>query len=77
MFHADICGILGNFYSIKCFPNGNVFACLVKLALEAGVGIAVFVRCFVNKQSMKVEIVDTLGNGFSRAPFATVVVCTQ
>ncbi|KAJ6756663.1 PROTEIN S-ACYLTRANSFERASE 19-RELATED [Salix purpurea] len=50
---------------------------LVWLALEAGVGIAVFVRCFVNKQSMKVEIVDTLGNGFSIAPFATVVaVCT-
>jgi palmitoyltransferase len=50
---------------------------VVKLVLEAGVGIAVFVRCFVNKQSMKVEIVDTLGNGFSIAPFATVVVCTQ
>ncbi|KAJ6967451.1 hypothetical protein NC653_035609 [Populus alba x Populus x berolinensis] len=50
---------------------------LVWLVLEAGVGIAVFVRCFVNKQSMKVEIVDTLGNGFSIAPFATVVaVCT-
>jgi len=50
---------------------------VVKLVLEAGVGIAVFVRCFVNKKSMKVEIVDTLGNGFSIAPFATVVVCTQ
>uniref|UniRef100_A0A6N2L717 S-acyltransferase n=1 Tax=Salix viminalis TaxID=40686 RepID=A0A6N2L717_SALVM len=75
--HCRLVVSFGNFYSIKCFPNGNVFACLVKLALEAGIGIAVFVRCFVNKQSMKVEIVDTLGNGFSIAPFATVVaVCT-
>ncbi|KAJ9185103.1 hypothetical protein P3X46_004770 [Hevea brasiliensis] len=50
---------------------------LVWLVLEAGVGIAVLVRCFVNKKSMDAEIVDTLGNGFSRAPFATVVaVCT-
>ncbi|KAM7256094.1 hypothetical protein ACFE04_011835 [Oxalis oulophora] len=50
---------------------------LVWLATEAGVGIAVLVRCFVNKSSMETEIVDRLGNGFSRAPFATVVaVCT-
>uniref|UniRef100_A0A6N2K5E4 S-acyltransferase n=1 Tax=Salix viminalis TaxID=40686 RepID=A0A6N2K5E4_SALVM len=50
---------------------------LAWLVLEAGVGIAVFVRCFVNKQSMKIEIIETLGNGFSVAPFATVVaVCT-
>lgn len=37
-------------------------------------GIAVLVRCFVNKKNMEAEIVDRLGNGFSRAPFATVVV---
>ncbi|XP_015575908.1 probable protein S-acyltransferase 19 isoform X2 [Ricinus communis] len=50
---------------------------VVWLVIEAGVGIAVLVRCFVNKKSMNAEIVDTLGNGFSRAPFATVVaVCT-
>ncbi|CAN0890730.1 Probable protein S-acyltransferase 19 [Linum grandiflorum] len=49
----------------------------VWLVIEAGVGIAVLVRCFANKKSMNAEIVDTLGNGFSRAPFATVVaVCT-
>lgn len=48
--------------------------CLVQLVFEAGVGIAVLVRCFVNKKSMDAEVVDTLGNGFSRAPFATVVV---
>ncbi|KAK1563545.1 hypothetical protein Q3G72_028974 [Acer saccharum] len=50
---------------------------LVWLVTEAGVGIAVLVRCFVNKNSMETEIVDRLGNGFSRAPFATVVaLCT-
>lgn len=47
------------------------------LFIEAGVGIAVLVRCFVNKNSMESEIVDRLGNGFSRAPLATVVaICT-
>ncbi|KAG8364532.1 hypothetical protein BUALT_Bualt18G0006900 [Buddleja alternifolia] len=50
---------------------------LVWLVVEAGVGIAVLVRCFVNKRHMEAEIVDRLGNGFSRAPFATVVaICT-
>lgn len=50
---------------------------LVWLVTEAGVGIAVLVRCFVNKKNMEAEIVDRLGNGFSLAPFATVVaVCT-
>ncbi|KAA8524213.1 hypothetical protein F0562_010643 [Nyssa sinensis] len=47
------------------------------LVIEAGVGIAVLVRCFVNKKGMETEIVDRLGNGFSRVPFATVVaLCT-
>ncbi|KAJ8564380.1 hypothetical protein K7X08_000840 [Anisodus acutangulus] len=50
---------------------------LVWLVTEAGVGIAVLVRCFVNKKNFEAEIVDRLGNGFSVAPFATVVaVCT-
>lgn len=50
---------------------------LVWLVIEAGVGIAVLVRCFVNKKGMEAEIFDTLGNGFTRPPFATVVaVCT-
>ncbi|GKV15322.1 hypothetical protein SLEP1_g26119 [Rubroshorea leprosula] len=50
---------------------------LVWLVMEAAVGIAVLVRCFVNKKTMETEIIDRLGNGFSRAPFATVVaVCT-
>lgn len=42
--------------------------------IEAVVGIAVFVRCFVNKKGMEAEIIDKLGNGFSRAPYAIVVV---
>lgn len=46
----------------------------VQLAIEVGTGVAVLVRCFVNKKNMEAEIVDRLGNGFSRAPFATVVV---
>ncbi|KAL3624649.1 putative protein S-acyltransferase 19 [Castilleja foliolosa] len=50
---------------------------LVWLVVEAGVGIGVLVRCFVNKSHMEAEIVDKLGNGFTRAPFATVVaICT-
>ncbi|KAH9624802.1 hypothetical protein KSS87_007540 [Heliosperma pusillum] len=49
---------------------------LLWLVIEAGLGLAVFVRCFVNKRSMESDIIDRLGNGFSRAPFATVVaVC--
>ncbi|XP_052733618.1 probable protein S-acyltransferase 19 isoform X2 [Vigna angularis] len=48
-----------------------------RLAIEAGVGVAVFVRFFVNKRGMESEIIDRLGNGFSRPPFAAVVVvCT-
>ncbi|CBI34107.3 unnamed protein product, partial [Vitis vinifera] len=47
---------------------------LIWLVIEVGVGIAVLVRCFVNKKGMETEIIDRLGNGFSRAPFATVVV---
>jgi len=51
-----------------CYP----FA--FQLVIEAGVGIAVFVRFFVNKRGMESEIIDRLGNGFSRPPFAAVVV---
>ncbi|CAM8986456.1 unnamed protein product [Rhodiola kirilowii] len=50
---------------------------LLWLAIEAGVGIAIFVRCFVDKKGMEAEIIDKLGNGFSRAPYASVVaICT-
>ncbi|KAK3012041.1 hypothetical protein RJ639_010705 [Escallonia herrerae] len=50
---------------------------VIWLVIEVGVGIAVLVRCFVDKKSMEAEIVDRLGNGFSRVPFAAVVaLCT-
>lgn len=56
---------------------GLMATSLIWLVIEVGVGLAVFVRCFVDKKSMEALIVDRLGNGFSRAPFATVVaVCT-
>lgn len=48
---------------------------LVQLVIEAGVGIAVFVRYFVNKRGMEAAIIDRLGNGFTPVPFPTVVVC--
>uniref|UniRef100_A0A0D9XAS7 Protein S-acyltransferase n=1 Tax=Leersia perrieri TaxID=77586 RepID=A0A0D9XAS7_9ORYZ len=43
-----------------------------RLAIEIGVGIAVLVVCFVNKNSESI-IQDKLGNGLTRAPFATIV----
>ncbi|KAH1158362.1 hypothetical protein AAZX31_11G094300 [Glycine max] len=49
---------------------------LAWLVIEAGVGVAVFVRFFVNKRGMESEIIDRLGNGFSRPPFAAVVGIT-
>lgn len=52
----------------------KIFLSPFQLVIEATVGIAVLVRCFVNKKNMEAEIVDRLGNGFSRAPFAAVVV---
>ncbi|CAM0952895.1 unnamed protein product [Alopecurus aequalis] len=45
---------------------------LLWLAIEVGVGIAVIVLCFVNKNSSRI-IQDKLGNGLSRAPFAVIV----
>lgn len=47
---------------------------LIWLLIEVGVGVAVLVRCFIHKKSMETEIVDRLGNGFSRVPFAAVVL---
>jgi hypothetical protein len=47
---------------------------LALLAVEFLVGAAVFVRCFVDKRATEEQIISKLGNGFSTAPFATVVV---
>ncbi|XWS20826.1 hypothetical protein CRYUN_Cryun30bG0002400 [Craigia yunnanensis] len=52
-------------------------ASLVWLIVEFGVGIAVLVRCFVDRKGTESEITEKLGVGFSRPPFATVVaLCT-
>ncbi|CAL1383628.1 unnamed protein product [Linum trigynum] len=50
---------------------------LVWLAVEFGVGVAVLVRCFVDRKTMDHQISEKLGIGFSRPPFAAVVaLCT-
>ncbi|KAE9593433.1 putative protein S-acyltransferase [Lupinus albus] len=67
------CVGLKNYYSFIALMGFS----LMWLVIEAGVGIAVLVRFFINKREMEYEIIDRLGNGFSRPPFATVVVvCT-
>lgn len=50
------------------------FVYFYQLAVECGVGIAVFVRCFVDKKGMNQLIAEKLGVGFSQIPFAIVVV---
>lgn len=57
-----------------CLTSNQINLSSSQLLIEASVGIAVIVRVFVNKKDMETEIVNRLGNGFSRAPFATVVV---
>ncbi|KAI5075309.1 hypothetical protein GOP47_0009385 [Adiantum capillus-veneris] len=50
---------------------------LLLLVLNWGTGIAVLVRCFVSKSSVERKILERLGSGFSRTPFAIVVaLCT-
>ncbi|XP_010539027.1 PREDICTED: protein S-acyltransferase 21 [Tarenaya hassleriana] len=62
--------------------NYVTFVCLMATSLiwlivEFGVGVAVFVRCFVDHKAMEHQITEKLGVGFSRPPFATVVaICT-
>jgi palmitoyltransferase len=62
-----------NYFSFVCLMAVS----LVWLVFEFGIGVAVLVRCFVNKTATEHQISDKLGDGFSRAPFATVVaLCT-
>ncbi|KAJ6921076.1 hypothetical protein NC651_014603 [Populus alba x Populus x berolinensis] len=50
---------------------------LVWLIVEFGVGVAVLIRCFVDRKGMDHQIMEKLGIGFSPPPFATVVaLCT-
>jgi hypothetical protein len=46
----------------------------IKLAVESGVGIAVFVRCFTDKAAIEDQIGEKLGYGLSRALFAAIGV---
>ncbi|XP_031270182.1 protein S-acyltransferase 21 [Pistacia vera] len=62
--------------------NYVTFVCLMAssllwLIVEFGVGVAVLVRCFVDKKGTEDHITERLGVGFSLPPFATVVAtCT-
>ncbi|CAL9782673.1 unnamed protein product [Musa acuminata subsp. burmannicoides] len=50
---------------------------LAWLAVESGIGIAVLVRSFTDKKQIESQIVERLGDGFSHAPFVTIVaLCT-
>ncbi|KAI9200426.1 hypothetical protein LWI28_007797 [Acer negundo] len=52
-------------------------ASLVWLIVEFGVGVAVLVRCFVDKKGTEDHITERLGVGFTLTPFAIVVaICT-
>ncbi|CAH2059555.1 unnamed protein product [Thlaspi arvense] len=62
-----------NYISFVCLMAASFFWLLV----EFGVGVAVFVRCFVEQNAMEHLITEKLGLGFSRPPFAAIVaVCT-
>ncbi|KFK31028.1 hypothetical protein AALP_AA6G058700 [Arabis alpina] len=62
-----------NYISFVCLMAASFFWLIV----EFGVGVAVFVRCFVDQMAMEHLITENLGLGFSRPPFtAVVVVCT-
>jgi hypothetical protein len=57
--------------------NYVTFLCLMAvslawLAVESGVGIAVFVRCFTDKAAIEDQIGEKLGYGLSRALFAAI-----
>ncbi|KAK3427336.1 hypothetical protein EUGRSUZ_F03582 [Eucalyptus grandis] len=62
--------------------NYVTFVCLMAVSLiwlvvEFGVGVAVLVRCFVDKKGTADQIIDKLGVGFTRIPFVIVVtLCT-
>ncbi|KAG7573506.1 Palmitoyltransferase DHHC domain [Arabidopsis suecica] len=62
-----------NYISFVCLMAASFFW----LIAEFGVGVTVFVRCFVDQKAMEHLITEKLGLGFSRPPFAAVVVvCT-
>jgi palmitoyltransferase ZDHHC1/11 len=42
--------------------------------VEVVVGLVVFTRCFKKKVEIEAQIVERLGEGFSRPPFVVIVV---
>ncbi|XP_019414474.1 PREDICTED: protein S-acyltransferase 21-like isoform X2 [Lupinus angustifolius] len=62
-----------NYISFMCLMAVS----LVWLMLECGVGIAVLVRCFVDKRGTENQIAEKLGDGFPRVTFVIIVsICT-
>ncbi|KAI4366261.1 hypothetical protein MLD38_022156 [Melastoma candidum] len=62
-----------NYFTFVCLMAVSI----VWLLVEFGVGVAVLVRCFVDRHGMEHHISDKLGVGFTRVPFILVVViCT-
>ncbi|OIV96259.1 hypothetical protein TanjilG_05099 [Lupinus angustifolius] len=62
-----------NYITFVCLMSVS----LVWLILECGVGIAVLVRCFVDKRGTENQIAVKLGAGFPRVAFAIIVaICT-
>ncbi|KAG1365123.1 protein S-acyltransferase 21 [Cocos nucifera] len=73
--NAEVCNSSKHCRSCDKCVDGFDHHC--RLAIECGVGIAVLVLCFVDKNGTESSIKEKLGIGFSRAPFATVVAtCT-
>ncbi|CAM8919113.1 unnamed protein product [Rhodiola kirilowii] len=62
-----------NYITFLCLMGAS----LLWLIVEFGVGVAVLIRCFVDRKGTENQITEKLGVGFSRPPFATVVaLCT-
>ncbi|XP_021746936.1 protein S-acyltransferase 21-like [Chenopodium quinoa] len=64
----------------NCVGRKNYFTFVTLMAMsllwlvaECGVGIWVLVRCFVFKEATEHQIIERLGDGFSRPVFATIV----
>lgn len=77
LFCFELCGFSFIYSNLICLTYNclSACACVSQLIVEFGVGVAVLVRCFVDKKSTEDHITERLGVGFSLPPFATVVVC--
>ncbi|KAF9620077.1 hypothetical protein IFM89_010727 [Coptis chinensis] len=71
--HDRVASLVRSAVGVRTLGSYDSIYCCNWLVIEAGVGIAVLVNCFVHKHDMNRQIKDRLGDGFSRAPFATLV----